>query len=328
MDDMFGGRRSHSHQMSPDSYVLGGQTRGRTLHRSQHESGGLETNISKGRLPTTATRIMNAMRRSLSYGGPPKKRESSLAEVGMSSTAVESLPPSPPSFGLHESGATSPSIEQIAMGLHISRTPHLSPTQIHHNVRSRRRQTVDYSLGVNNLPSHPTLPSRPLTQLQHRRRDSAPAIVLPPPPTRSSMKKQSGLTSTTRSLSLSSPFPSPAPSTPLTASTSDVSLSSSTVTSTTAPSTPRSVRSSSSSSHSPSSLALFSTRLHMRMSKLLLPMRKNVSSSTVAGVGMTMVEEGDDDSSQTSSTSAELTPRKMVRFSQDAGVPEEEDTSN
>ncbi|EKM50695.1 uncharacterized protein PHACADRAFT_166379 [Phanerochaete carnosa HHB-10118-sp] len=165
----------------------------------------------------------------------------------MHSTPEESLPPAPSSpYPYHKSSVTSPTIEQIAMGLHISRTPHLvsSPRTCH--ARSRHSDTPETPRCV----STPPRPSRPL----HFRRGSAPAISLPPPPARSSLKKPASI------------------SNPLTPSDSNASLS--TLTST-APSTPHSNRSASTST----SRSVFSSKLHLGM-RLLLPGRKSSASST------------------------------------------------
>ncbi|GJE93883.1 hypothetical protein PsYK624_100480 [Phanerochaete sordida] len=194
-------------------------------------------------------KIWSNVRRSISHGGGAvKKGMNGIAATGMRSTPEESLPPpSSPSYSHHDSQATSPTIEQIAMGLHISRTPHLGSSPRTYHARSRYSDSPETPRGV----STPSRPSRPL----HVRRGSAPAISLPPPPARSSLKKPVSL------------------SNPLTPSDSNVSLS--TLTST-APSTPRSNRSASTST----SRSVFSSKLHLGM-RLLLPSRKNSSSSAV-----------------------------------------------
>ncbi|KAG5729806.1 hypothetical protein E4T56_gene989 [Termitomyces sp. T112] len=98
----------------------------------------------------TSSRIMTTVRRSI--GSFPKKRgpESSSNSYGMISTPAErSLSTS---TRYRDNTASRPTIEQIAMGLHTSRTPHLRPLNA-------------------------ALP-------QSRR-------VLPPPPARSSLKQTS-----------------------------------------------------------------------------------------------------------------------------------------
>ena len=156
----------------------------------------------------------------------------------MLSTPEESLPPSPTPYSAHDMRHSRPTIEQIAMGLHISRTPHITPIHI-----SKRRTTADYS------PHSSESPSSRRPSMQHQRRGSAPPTILPPPPPRSSLKPpKSPLHSTT-----TSPIP-------LTPSASDASLSS--LTSAT-PSTPRSNRSASTGP------GMFSSRLQLSMSRLL-----------------------------------------------------------
>ncbi|KAF7795017.1 hypothetical protein EIP86_006161 [Pleurotus ostreatoroseus] len=184
---------------------------------------------------------------------------STTQDVGMQSTPEESLTPTdlharagPYTYGFYgydNARATSPTIEQIAMGLHISRTPHLGPAKGYgqSHSRSRRRDTPDGARSVSPPPTR----ARP----SHHRRDSAPVPLLPPP---SSLKPASK--------------PSTPPAAPPTPSDSNVSLS--TITTSTTPSTPQSTA----SGHS--SMAHFSTRLHQRMSKLLPGKRNTLSSIT------------------------------------------------
>lgn len=203
----------------------------------------------------------------------------------MHSTPEESLPPTPASYDTAASGI-SPSIEEIAMGLHISRTPHISPLQAHHP-RSRRRESIDFPQTPQSAPN-----TRRSSLQVHRRRESTPTLMLPPPPPRSSLKKTNSTFGGTRvTRSDGSPLP-------LTPSASDASLSS---VPSSVPSTPRSNRSATAS--------LFTAKLHSRMSKLL-PLRRTTTSPSA------IVAASDDDSA-----SSGLTPRKVVRFSTG---PEEE----
>ncbi|KAI1791840.1 hypothetical protein LXA43DRAFT_379927 [Ganoderma leucocontextum] len=240
---------------------------------------------------TAAVRIMSTVRR-FSYNSPRKReRGHSELERGMYSTPAESSPPTPSAFSFHDRPDTRPTIEQIAMGLHISRTPHLPPrpsSQPPHSHHLSRR-SVDASPGRS--PFRPSLPSR---------RTSLPASasgfpILPPPPTRSSLKK------TVR--------PPTAESAMLAPSASDASLS--TLTSN-GPSTPRSVRSAPATS--------FPGRLRLEMLRLL-PSRKGSlsgSSSSRSDSPGVMTPSSDADSL---SSGGGITPRrKAVRFS--TGVPE------
>ncbi|KAI0339672.1 hypothetical protein BDW22DRAFT_578942 [Trametopsis cervina] len=191
----------------------------------------------------------------------------------MYSTPEESLRPSRSPV---DTLPRSPTIEQIAMGLHISRTPHLGASKAY-SPRSRHRDPPEA------LSPHPRNPTRPT----HRRGDSAPPTIvqLPPPPQRSAMRKPESTGGSLPSLSV-----------PLTPSDSHTSLS--TLTSTHAPSTPRSSRSGSVRA------ATFASRLQFSMSRLLLPMRKNSAASLMSA-----------STSTSDASSAELAPRKTVRFS-------------
>ncbi|KAI6041239.1 hypothetical protein EDC04DRAFT_2893224 [Pisolithus marmoratus] len=173
-----------------------------------------------------------------------------------------------------------PSIEQIAMGLHISRTPHLrsgNPVQRHSplSTPSLRRLVNAPGSAPLVLPhhSHPHVLHDSSSPAQQRQRHS-----LPPPPRRSSMKKTTASSST----------PDPPQKTPTLLSSSP---SISTVTSG-GPLTPGSwsVRS-----------------LKLRMSKYIPGHR---TSSTVASMdrASTFTSSGSDATRPT-------TPRKSVRFS-------------
>ncbi|TCD65805.1 hypothetical protein EIP91_002198 [Steccherinum ochraceum] len=281
-----------------DPYPAPSFPRGRSQWREPHDTSMFAESSGAGssspRLPSSASRFMLNVRRSLSYNGQGKKRAPTLADLGMHSTPEESLPPSPQSYD-HSTSEAGPSIEEIAMGLHISRTPHLSPLSPHHHhpPRSRRRESVEL---YPQLPQ--SAPSTRRSSLQaHRRRESTPTLTLPPPPARSSLKKTHSH-STTRVPHSTSRSP-----VPLTPSASDASLSSYP---SSAPSTPRSNRSATAS--------LFSAKLQSRMSKLLPLRRSSTSPPGVAAV----VSASDDDSA-----SSGLTPRKVVRFSTGVGVGDE-----
>ncbi len=205
----------------------------------------------------------------------------------MYSTPAESSPPMSSAFSFHDRPDTRPTIEQIAMGLHISRTPHLLPprppsqTPLPHPLS---RRSVHVSPG--GVPARPILPSQ---------RTSLPAsasgfTILPLPPARSSLKK------TTR--------PPTAESATLAPSASDASLS--TLTSN-GPSTPRSIRSAPATS--------FPGKLRLEMLRLL-PSRMGSlsgSSSTRSDSPGVMTPSSDADSL---SSGGGITPRrKAVRFS-------------
>ncbi|KAF8916275.1 hypothetical protein CPB85DRAFT_1290626 [Mucidula mucida] len=125
--------------------------------------------------------------------------------AGMYSTPEERSTPS--RFRQHDPSSSPPTIEQIAMGLHLSRTPHLRPVN-----------------GPYHSPYGRTSAQGSQHQFEalHRISTSPP---LPPPPARSALKKPSTVTSTASS-------PTPGLST----------ASSTTITSNT-PSTPQSNRS-------------------------------------------------------------------------------------
>ncbi|KAJ3775992.1 hypothetical protein FB446DRAFT_662451 [Lentinula raphanica] len=105
------------------------------------------------------SRIMSSVKRSLAGSHPatPKKHFSveTMNVTGMYSTIAERTVQQSARLKRQEVDASPPSIEQIAMGLHISRTPHLRP------------------------------PASPTSAFSQRRTP----IPLPPPPSRSAMKK-------------------------------------------------------------------------------------------------------------------------------------------
>jgi len=73
---------------------------------------------------TTASRFLTTMRQS--FSPPPKKRQIDISKSGMYSTPEERTPHTS-HFRSPDSSSMPPTIEQIAMGLHVSRTPHLRP---------------------------------------------------------------------------------------------------------------------------------------------------------------------------------------------------------
>ncbi|KAJ6581361.1 hypothetical protein B0H19DRAFT_1251590 [Mycena capillaripes] len=103
--------------------------------------------------PPFNSRIVNSVRRNFSI---PRRRDPPPTGP-MYSTPAESNP-YPPSRFRYEPATARPTVEQIAMGLHLSRTPHL-------------RGAPKYPAPA----SHPQPAQKP--------------IPLPPPPARSSMKK-------------------------------------------------------------------------------------------------------------------------------------------
>ncbi|KAF9054524.1 hypothetical protein BJ165DRAFT_725208 [Panaeolus papilionaceus] len=155
--------------------------------------------------PKAASRLMHSVKRSFTQSTPRKRSAECsvrtyhvlswtqltmliMQKNGMQSTYEETSPL--PHFRQPDPVSSRPTIEQIAMGLHISRTPHLRPLG-----------SPTYSLP----PRHPNaFSSNPYDLHNHR---SAP-ITLPPPPSRSSMKKPSAtvVTSSSSSPALSPPF--------------------------------------------------------------------------------------------------------------------------
>ncbi|KAI0629386.1 hypothetical protein C8Q77DRAFT_1143623 [Trametes polyzona] len=240
-----------------------------------------EASSSSSGTRTTAVKIMHTVRR-LSYSSP-RRRDRGQPEGGMYSTPAERSPPTPSPYSFHDRPDTRPTIEQIAMGLHISRTPHALPHRIPQPLHPISRRSGDSPRAA----SHSHLLTRPNA---HTRRASMSAVVLPPPPARSSLKKSSTVNTANGSL--------------LATSASDASIS--TMTST-APSTPRSAQSAPASS--------FPGKLRMEMLRLL-PTRKGSLSSSVRSDSPSVMSPASDDSD---SVTSELTPRKMVRFSTGPG---------
>ncbi|KAI0704503.1 hypothetical protein C8T65DRAFT_653746 [Cerioporus squamosus] len=233
-----------------------------------------------------AARLMHSMRK-FSYS-TPRKREREHSDGHMYSTPAESSPPTPSAYNFHDRPDTRPTIEQIAMGLHISRTPHLIPQRssssphIHNHPHHHNRRSVD-SPRVHSQP----LLTRPT---MHTRRASTSAVVLPPPPPRSSLKKPSR--------------PPTMESVTLAPSASDASLSTLATQTSNGPATPRSAQSAPATS--------FPGKLRFEMLKLLPSRKGSLSStdSTRSDSPSVMTPSSDADS-----LSGGLTPRKSVRFS-------------
>ncbi|OSX64495.1 hypothetical protein POSPLADRAFT_1055112 [Postia placenta MAD-698-R-SB12] len=242
----------------------------------------------------TATKIMTSVRRSFST---PRKRDAS--PMGMYSTAVESRPPALPRYSIQD--APRPTIQQIAMGLHISRTPHLHPPHSPPPYPPRGRHPSDETFHSHGSSS-PVKPLPVLAVAGERRRGSASASMLPPPPKRSSLKKP-GTPTTPRST---------ASSAVLTPTASDLSLTGSTLTAAVPPPQARQNRS--------GSMTLLPARLQMSMSRLLRVQSSRKTSMANPTMSTTSTSDGD-------SLSAELSPRKTVRFSSSPSVDEHEAVS-
>ena len=134
----------------------------------------------------------------------------------MYSTPEERHPYTPPRVARSrytDASSERPTIEQIAMGLHISRTPHLrsgNPVQRHSLMTSPSlRRIVNIPPNTAHIPlhSHPHGTHDPQPTQQERKQH-----CLPPPPTRSSMKKTSVSTSTLTPRQQPSPLFSASPS--------------------------------------------------------------------------------------------------------------------
>ncbi|KAI0091487.1 hypothetical protein BDY19DRAFT_991190 [Irpex rosettiformis] len=230
------------------------------------------------------SRIISSVKRSLSYGAAGKKQAEGMSAIGMYSTPEESLSPASSRDDFFSRPQTSPTVQQIAMGLHMSRTPHLGSSK----ACNPRTRLYDTPVATSSRPTH------------HRRDSAPPTIIqLPQPPQRSALKTSNAVPQSASHPSLI------VPSTP-----SDSRTSLSTLTSTTGPSTPRSNRS---NSLRPTT---FASRLQSSMSRLLQPMRKNSASSIVTSNTAVSTLSSE-------SNSGELTPRKMVRFSSSAGGGED-----
>ncbi|KAJ7281775.1 hypothetical protein C8J57DRAFT_1298525 [Mycena rebaudengoi] len=155
-------------------------------HRPHRRSSSSPTNLptmssSSSSHPKTGSKIITSVRRSFSAG---RKRDPETPIMPMYSTAAERNPYAPSAF--RYPAASRPTVEQIAMGLHLSRTPHLR-----------------------GAPQNP----------------QRTAIPLPPPPARSSLKKPSPSPRTAPpSTSSTTDVTSTAPSTPRSSDRSSTSL--------------------------------------------------------------------------------------------------------
>ncbi|OJA09542.1 hypothetical protein AZE42_01148 [Rhizopogon vesiculosus] len=125
-----------------------------------------------------ASRFLLSMRKSISHSLliPSRKRNPDHLRggIGMYSTLEERDPYVPPRMHsrYRDSSPSRPTIEQIAMGLHVSRTPHLrNPCHQAHSAPSS--------------PSHIRHPHNAYEPTAPHR----PTHSLPPPPSRSSLKK-------------------------------------------------------------------------------------------------------------------------------------------
>ena len=209
----------------------------------------------------------------------------------MYSTPAESSPPSPSPYSFHDRPDTRPTIEQIAMGLHISRTPHALPARSvsmsPHPHRSHHHR-VSHSIDAR---AHSPLLARPTLQA---RRASMSAVVLPPPPARSSLKKP------TR--------PPTAESATLVTSASDASLSTLATQTSSGPATPRSIPRMPASAPATTS---FPGKLRLEMLRLL-PSRRGTFG---AGGSPRSESPGAMTASDADSVSGALPTRKSVRFS-------------
>ncbi|KAF9240693.1 hypothetical protein BU15DRAFT_87579 [Melanogaster broomeanus] len=150
----------------------------------------------------TASRLLFSMRKSFSHSSSSSLRRKTAEHpraAGMYSTPEERHPYNPLRAARSRHPDTSsgrPTIEQIAMGLHVSRTPHLrpigNPLQRHSVPSSPSRRHLSAAIHApDHLPLHPYDPhGAAFSALQHRTRQS-----LPPPPSRSSMKRSSASSS-------------------------------------------------------------------------------------------------------------------------------------
>lgn len=236
--------------------------------------------------PGVASRLFFSMRKPFTSGSSPisqRKKPSERPYGGMYSTPEERHPCSLsrvtcPRYT--DASSERPTIEQIAMGLHVSRTPHLrsgNPVQRHSPLSSPSLRRLVNAPGSAHhvLPHHPHVFHDSSSPAQQRQRHS-----LPPPPRRSSMKKTA-----TSSSTIDPPQKSP------------TLLSASPTTSTTTV-----------TSGGPFTPGLWSVQsLKLRMSKYKLGHR---TSSTVASNdrASTFTSSGSDATRPT-------TPRKSVRFS-------------
>ncbi|KAF8159512.1 hypothetical protein B0H34DRAFT_407252 [Crassisporium funariophilum] len=142
-----------------------------------------------------SSRFMMSVKRSLTPSSAPKKRGPEYTKSGMQSTYEEaSAAPPPQLFRDPDPASSRPTLEQIAMGLHVSRTPHIRPLVASPYAFSQRHSA--------------THSANPYEHYHHHHHRASPTpVVLPPPPSRSSMKKPSTtITSSSSSPAFSPPF--------------------------------------------------------------------------------------------------------------------------
>ncbi|KII87414.1 hypothetical protein PLICRDRAFT_254696 [Plicaturopsis crispa FD-325 SS-3] len=250
-------------------------------------------------------RIMSSIKRSFSYSSSSPSarskatRASSSSSTYMYSTPEERSAPAP----FSSSSSSAPTIAQIAMGLHTSRTPHLP----HHHAPSHP------SNGYSRRPSNSHPQHHPYAHPTRTRR----AQKLPPPPPRSALKKPSSRSSPSAvpdARGRTSPSQSTSPSTPPSslshsslsapyASSSTLTPPSSTMTTT--PARAERLRSASVSS------------LKLRLSKLLPSFgspKLMTEASSPSSLGSPTTTAAISTASLSTGSGAE-TPRKAVRFS-------------
>ncbi|KDR80669.1 hypothetical protein GALMADRAFT_264627 [Galerina marginata CBS 339.88] len=140
--------------------------------------------------PKAASRLLHSVKRTFTPSPAPRKRSPEYSKAAMHSTYAESRAVTPPQqFREPDPASSRPTIEQIAMGLHISRTPHLRPLA-----------SSPYAFPQRTSSPHSINPN------EHHHHRATP-IVLPPAPQRSSLKKPSTtITSSSSSPAVSPPF--------------------------------------------------------------------------------------------------------------------------
>ncbi|KAF8202309.1 hypothetical protein BJ912DRAFT_1053516 [Pholiota molesta] len=159
-------------------------------------------NSSSSPRPKAASRLIHSVKRTLTPASATKKpHHSQYSKSAKYSTIAESsssIPQQRQQFRDPDPSSSRPTIEQIAMGLHLSRTPHLRPLAPSPYAFSQRNSAPHSANPYEAHPHHRTTP-----------------ITLPPPPTRSSLKKPSATTVTSSSSSpaVSPPFSSASGST-------------------------------------------------------------------------------------------------------------------
>ncbi|KAG6381662.1 hypothetical protein JVT61DRAFT_263 [Boletus reticuloceps] len=136
---------------------------------------------------STASRFFGSMRKSFSPPTSPRRKNAENQRAAMYSTPEERHAHIISRAGSSRYLDSRPTIEQIAMGLHVSRTPHLRPvpnTLCRHPIPSlpprRNLSTPIQPPRVSSDNLHDTSPSSSQYRIRHS---------LPPPPSRSSMKK-------------------------------------------------------------------------------------------------------------------------------------------